>query len=46
MACQNAGHIQKSQNNTQNIKYKSQRDVKYQSYKGDTDYGIINELSR
>jgi len=31
MACQNAGHIQKSQNSTQNIKYKSKRDVKYES---------------
>jgi len=43
MACQNAGH---RQNNTQNIKYKSKQDTKWQSYKGDIDYGIINELSR
>jgi len=33
-------------NNTQNIKYKSKQDIKWQSCKGDLDDGIINELSR
>ena len=41
MACQNAGHIV-YKNNTQNVKYKSKQDTKWQSYDDVIDYGIID----